>query len=113
MDDLLDVAKELADLAREEQTTGFLGDASLISLDELTVRIHSTLMCAKEQGRLEERQTVADWIIFHGYATGHGDTSVSMLIELEGQIRDHAIREESDRIRKALLAELTKQIDAI
>lgn len=41
-----------------------------------------------EQGR----EAVAAWMMAHGYATGHGETIEDLLVELEGQARDHAVR---------------------
>lgn len=32
------------------------------------------------------RETVANWMILRGYATGHGDTIQDLLFELEGQL---------------------------
>ncbi len=34
------------------------------------------------------RETVAEWMIERGYATGHGDTVEDLLKELEWQIRE-------------------------
>ena len=36
----------------------------------------------------KERQVVAEWIMNKGFATGHGDTTVDMLEELELQIAE-------------------------
>lgn len=35
-----------------------------------------------------EREKVARWMISHGYATGHGDTTEDLLEELEWQIKE-------------------------
>lgn len=35
-----------------------------------------------------EREKVAQWIIDKGYATGHGDTIIDLLIELDWQVRE-------------------------
>jgi 5,10-methylenetetrahydrofolate reductase len=35
-----------------------------------------------------EREKVAQWMISHGYATGHGDTTEELLKELEWQIAE-------------------------
>jgi hypothetical protein len=32
------------------------------------------------------RETVANWMILRGYATGHGDTIQDLLFEMEGQL---------------------------
>lgn len=32
------------------------------------------------------RETVANWMLLRGYATGHGDTIQDLLFELEGQL---------------------------
>lgn len=34
-------------------------------------------------------ECVALWMMARGYATGHGNTIEDMLVELEGQIREH------------------------
>lgn len=44
-----------------------------------------------------EREKVAEWMIEHGYATGHGDTVEDLLKELEWQIRERE-REECAKI---------------
>jgi hypothetical protein len=36
---------------------------------------------------------VALWMSSRGYATGHGDTVEDMLVELEGQAKERALRE--------------------
>ncbi len=38
--------------------------------------------------RAEERNKVASWMMAHGYATGHGDTTEDLLKELEWQVRE-------------------------
>lgn len=35
-----------------------------------------------------QREKVAQWMIEHGYATGHGDTIEDLLKELEWQIKE-------------------------
>ena len=35
-----------------------------------------------------EREKVAKWMMGHGYATGHGDTTEDLLKELEWQIKE-------------------------
>jgi hypothetical protein len=37
----------------------------------------------------KEREAVANWLMRKGFATGHGDTIVDMLDELEWQIAEH------------------------
>lgn len=47
-----------------------------------------------------DRETLALWMISHGFATGHGDTSSDMLSELEWQINElvqKTIRSERER----------------
>lgn len=39
------------------------------------------------------REAVAQWMIAHGYATGHGDTTADLLGELVPQIREAVLRE--------------------
>jgi hypothetical protein len=52
----------------------------------------------------KERQVVAEWIMNKGFATGHGDTIVDMLDELEWQIA------EREREACAKIAEWHKQM---
>ena len=41
------------------------------------------------KGRLSnERESVANWLMRKGFATGHGDTTVDMLDELEWQVAE-------------------------
>ena len=42
--------------------------------------------------RTTTTKRVAEWIIAHGYATGHGDTVEDMLNELEWQAKDRGAR---------------------
>lgn len=42
---------------------------------------------AQQVSRIE-RQIVADWMMSHGYATGHGETTQDLLSELEWQIEE-------------------------
>ena len=37
---------------------------------------------------MNERETVANWMINRGYATGHGDTIEDLLAELEWQVAE-------------------------
>ncbi len=34
----------------------------------------------------QEREKIAAWMIYNGYATGHGDTIEDLLLELKGEI---------------------------
>ena len=36
-----------------------------------------------------EREKVAQWMMLHGYATGHGDTTENLLAELDWQIAEN------------------------
>lgn len=38
---------------------------------------------------MNDRETVAAWMMGHGYATGHGDTIEDMLFELSAQAGEH------------------------
>jgi hypothetical protein len=40
----------------------------------------------------EGLETVARWMGARGYATGHGDTIEDLLYELEGQVRELALK---------------------
>ena len=49
----------------------------------------TTRFCALlEEAVAAEREKVARWMISHGYATGHGDTTEDLLEELEWQIKE-------------------------
>ena len=48
-------------------------------------RFYKTTFAA---GASAERNTVAQWMIDKGYATGHGDTVEDLLKELEWQVRE-------------------------
>ena len=54
------------------------------------------------------RETVAEWMIERGYATGHGDTVEDLLKELEWQIRE---REREDCAK--LCEEMARRHDDI
>jgi hypothetical protein len=36
----------------------------------------------------EQRESIARWMVDHGFATGHGDTVEDLLKELEWQIQE-------------------------
>ena len=42
-----------------------------------------------------EREKVAKWMIQQGYATGHGDTTEGLLAELEWQVKEKEVRNET------------------
>ena len=44
---------------------------------------------AYEAGRKDEREKVAQWMMQRSYATGHGDTTEDLLVELEWQIAEN------------------------
>jgi SOS response regulatory protein OraA/RecX len=53
------------------------------------------------KGRLSnERESVANWLMRKGFATGHGDTIVDMIDELEWQV----VEKERDKFLSALRA---------
>ena len=41
---------------------------------------------------MDEKETVAFWMMAHGFSTGHGDTVADMLIELACQIDERVAR---------------------
>jgi len=41
-------------------------------------------LCKKVQDM--QREKLAQWMIYHGYSTGHGDTIEDLLTELQAQI---------------------------
>lgn len=41
---------------------------------------------------MSEKETVALWMMAHGFSTGHGDTVADMLIELAWQIDERVAR---------------------
>jgi hypothetical protein len=51
------------------------------------------------------RETVAQWMIERGYATGHGDTVEDLLKELEWQIRERE-REEWAKVAELVAREI-------
>ena len=57
-------------------------------------------------GAAAEREKVAAWMIQRGYATGHGDTTEDLLIELDCQIDERIAAE-----RKVIMDSLQKQAD--
>ena len=72
-------------------------DDEAIEFERLkTARDSLLLKVANLRGQLEtiaakEREVVANWIMNKGFATGHGDSIVDLLDQLEWQIAD-AIR---------------------
>ena len=53
-------------------------------------------LAAKEQfdrGVHTAREAVAAWMMQRGYATGHGDSTEDLLIELEGQLKERGARQ--------------------
>jgi len=42
--------------------------------------------------RADEREKVAEWMMKHGYATGHGDSVVELLEELVWQVKEQGVR---------------------
>ena len=47
---------------------------------------------------LEERNQIAEWMMAKGYATGHGDSVVDLLTELEWQVRERQRNQLADKI---------------
>jgi hypothetical protein len=45
---------------------------------------------ALQHGDNASRETLASWMLQHGFATGHGDTLDDLLTELGGQIQKHS-----------------------
>jgi hypothetical protein len=66
-------------MAREAGMAGMLTDV-LTNFDELE-RFAALVAAA-------EREKVARWMMQRGYATGHGDTTEDLLVELEWQVRE-------------------------
>ena len=54
----------------------------------LTDAIASALTSARQAGEDEAREVLASWMMAHGYATGHGDTTEMLLAELLIEIDD-------------------------
>ena len=66
---------DITRMAREAGFVGFDGDNG-------SLRRFAALVAAAERNKL------AQWMIQHSYATGHGDTVEDLLKELEWQIRE-------------------------
>ena len=77
---------EMIELARQ---AGFAEPERIISTD--TVRCVPDLAYFAELVAAKEREVVANYIMDRGFATGHGDSIVDLLDQLEWQIAD-AIR---------------------
>ena len=58
------------------------------------------VMTSDERIAAAEREKVARWIIYKGYATGHGDTIEDLLTELEWQVAERE-REACARVAEA------------
>jgi len=59
-----------------------------------------------------ERESVANWLMRKGFATGHGDSIVDMLDELEWQVAEKAIAEYKANVKinqKSLWQKLTRE----
>lgn len=56
------------------------------ALEPRAMSIHERI--AYEQGLVECREMVAEWMIHHSFATGHGDTLAYLLEELSWQVED-------------------------
>jgi len=67
--------EDISGMAREAGFIGFDGDNG-------SLRRFAALVAAAERNKL------AQWMIKHSYATGHGDTIEDLLKELEWQIRE-------------------------
>lgn len=49
----------------------------------------------REVSESAELNTLADWMIAHGYVTGHGDTAEDLLAELVAQVSSAAAEKET------------------
>jgi len=58
---------------------------------EMAIQGHASTRDAIRWAMNQEREVVANWIMNKGFATGHGDSIVDLLDQLESQIAD-AIR---------------------
>jgi hypothetical protein len=76
-DDIIRMARE----AGFNLEQGFL--LRVTGIDEDLERFFHTAYAA---GAAAERNKLAQWMIQHSYATGHGDTMEDLLKELEGQV---------------------------
>lgn len=52
--------------------------------------VATALLAAEKRGETREREKIAEWMIGQSLATGHGDSSADLLVELEFQIREKA-----------------------
>lgn len=74
---------EMIELARQ---AGFAEPERIISTD--TVRCVPDLAYFAELVAAKEREVVANYIIDRGFATGHGDSIVDLLDQLQWQIEE-------------------------
>jgi hypothetical protein len=87
-EDILRMADEAYELAKKDLLNGNYLTKGFLAIRD--IHFHRLATAA-------EREKVAEWMIEHGYATGHGDTVEELLKELEWQIRERE-REECAKI---------------
>ncbi len=75
-EDILRMADEAYELAKKDLLNGDYLTTGFLAIRD--IHFHRLATAA-------EREKVAEWMIEHGYATGHGDTVEDLLKELEWQ----------------------------
>ena len=67
-------------------------------MDQITIRNAALLaeIDALRTARAQQAERIAQWMIANSFATGHGDSTESLLNELTWQVKE--IRQERDRL---------------
>lgn len=76
--------KHTSDIDRFAEQAGFPARRAFSDLSDLYPRLERFFHMAQAA----ERNKVAQWMIDHSYATGHGDTTEDLLDELDWQITE-------------------------
>lgn len=82
-------------IAKDAPTADENGDACWsvsVARDIISTALSSAYQRGREDGREDEREIVAKWMIARSLATGHGDTTESLLDETEAQIMARAAK---------------------
>jgi hypothetical protein len=88
--------------------------AKLTEMLEMQQKLHETaidmLKPAIEIAVQKEREVVANWIMDRGFATGHGDSIVDLLDQLEWQIAEKEREAIAHMVEPWLLPEYVEKI---
>lgn len=85
---MIDAMTRTNDIDRFAEQVGFPARRAFSDLSDLYPRLERFA----DLVRADERNKVAQWMIDHSYATGHGDTTEDLLQELEWQIAENWTR---------------------